>query len=94
MDFLNNQETNQRKNIALWMMFGGALVFTLYLFISLWLVQDDLEKVFGLAVLAHIQLFVIMTGYIAIVVKRRININKEGLSIQDAKQECAPGEAT
>ena len=92
MDFLT-QETNQRKNIALWMMFGGALIFTVYLFVSLWLVQNDLDKVFWLAVLAHIQLFTIMTGYITIVVKRRININKDGVSIQDAKQECTPGES-
>ena len=75
------------------MMFGGALIFTVYLFISLWLVHDNLNNVFWLAVLAHIQLFTIMTGYIALLVKRRININKDGVSIQDAKQECTPGES-
>ena len=68
-------------------MFGGALVFTVYLFASIWLLRFDLVSIFWLAVLAHGQLFTIMTGYIALVVKRRIQINKDGVSIQDAKQD-------
>lgn len=85
-DFLA-QETNERKNIALWMMFGGALVFTIYLFVTLYLVQDDLNKVFWLAVLGHVQIFTIMTGYIALLVKRRIQVSKDGITINDTKQD-------
>ena len=85
-DFLTT-ETNERKNLALWMMFGGAIIFTIYLFASLWLLRFDLASIFWLAVLAHGQLFTIMTGYIALVVKRRVEINKDGVSIQDAKQD-------
>lgn len=85
-DFLA-QETNERKNIALWMMFGGAMVFTIYLFVTLYLVQDDLNKVFWLAVLGHVQIFTIMTGYIALLVKRRIQVSKDGITINDTKQD-------
>lgn len=69
------------------MMFGGAMVFTIYLFVTLYLVQDDLNKVFWLAVLGHVQIFTIMTGYIALLVKRRIEVSKDGITINDTKQD-------
>jgi uncharacterized membrane protein YqjE len=76
-------ETNERKNIALWMMFGGALVFTAYAIVGLWLVSSYPSYVFWLAVIAHVQIFSIMCGYIAQLVKRRISASKEGVSITD-----------
>lgn len=76
-------ETNERKNIALWMMFGGAVVFTIYAIVGLWLVSSALNYVFWLAVIAHVQIFSIMCGYIAQLVKRRISASKDGISIED-----------
>jgi hypothetical protein len=76
-------ETNERKNIALWMMFGGALVFTIYAIVGLWLVSSITSYVFWLAVIAHVQIFSIMCGYIAQLVKRRITASKDGISIED-----------
>jgi hypothetical protein len=76
-------ETNERKNIALWMMFGGALVFTGYAIAGLWLVSSYPQYVFWLAVIAHIQIFSIMAGYIAQLVKRRISAGRDGVSITD-----------
>lgn len=76
-------ETNERKNIALWMMFGGAVVFTAYAVAALWLVSANLSYVFWLGVIAHVQIFSIMAGYIAQLVKRRITVSKEGMSITD-----------
>lgn len=78
-----NLETNERKNIALWMMFGGALVFTAYAIAGLWLVSSFANYVFWLAVIAHIQIFSIMAGYIAQLVKRRITAGKDGVTITD-----------
>lgn len=84
-------ETNERKNIALWMMFGGAIIFTLYAVAGLWLVANTPQYVFWLAVIAHVQIFSIMAGYIAQLVKRRISVGKEGLSIIDeGAKECLP----
>ncbi len=76
-------ETNERKNIALWMMFGGAVIFTAYSIVGLVLVSAFPNYVFWLAVVAHIQIFSIMCGYIAQLVKRRISAGKEGVSITD-----------
>lgn len=76
-------ETNERKNIALWMMFGGALVFTAYAIAGLVLVSTQAHYVFWLAMAAHVQLFSIMAGYIAQLVKRRISAGKDGISIAD-----------
>lgn len=78
-----NLETNERKNIALWMMFGGSLIFTGYAIVGLWLVSSYANYVFWLAVIAHVQIFSIMAGYIAQLVKRRITAGKEGVSITD-----------
>ena len=76
-------ETNERKNIALWMMFGGTLVFTAYAVVGLFLVSSIASYVFWLAVIAHFQIFSIMCGYIAQLVKRRISASKDGISIED-----------
>ncbi len=76
-------ETNERKNLALWIMFGGGIVFTLYAIVGLWLVASVPLYVFWLAVIAHIQIFSIMAGYIAQLVKRRITAGKQGISITD-----------
>lgn len=77
-------ETNERKNLALWIMFGGAIVFTLFAAVGLWLVAANLKYVFYLAVIAHIQIITIMTGFIAQLVKRRVSINKTGISLEDS----------
>lgn len=76
-------ETNERKNIALWMMFGAAVIFTIYASLGLWMVSTNLQYVFWLAVMAHIQIFSIMCGFIAQLVKRRISAGKDGVSITD-----------
>lgn len=86
---LLNLETNDRKNLSLWMMFGGALVFTLYAGVGLWMVSARLDYVFWLAVMAHVQIFSIMCGFIAQLVKRRISAGKEGISITDEGATCS-----
>lgn len=80
-------ETNERKNLSLWMMFGGSIVFTIFAAIGLWLVSASLQYVFWLAVIAHVQLALIMTGFIAQLVKRRITAGKEGITISDGAEE-------
>ena len=80
-------ETNERKNLAIWMMFGGSIVFTIFAAIGLWLVAAHLQYVFWLAVVAHAQLAIIMTGFIAQLVKRRITAGKDGLTISDGVED-------
>lgn len=76
-------ETNERKNLSLWMMFGGAVVFTLYAVAALVLVKGYPNYVFWLGVVAHIQIFSIMAGFIAQLVKRRVSAGRDGVSITD-----------
>jgi len=82
-----NIETNGRKNIAIWMMFGGSLTFTLFSGIALWMLASNLTYVFYLALAAHLQILVIMTGFTALLVKRRISVNKNGASIEDSSND-------
>lgn len=82
-------ETNQRKNLAIWMMFGGSLVFTIFAAIGLWLVAANLQYVFWLAVVAHVQLALIMTGFIGQLIKRRISVNKDGFSSEDLPNDSS-----
>lgn len=65
------------------MMFGGSIVFTVFAGVGLWLVATNPQYVFWLAVVAHAQLAIIMTGFIAQLVKRRITVGKEGLGVED-----------
>lgn len=85
-------ETNERKNLALWIMLGGAIIFTIYAVVGLWLVASTPLYVFWLAVIAHIQIFSIMAGYIAQLVKRRITAGKQGISITDESVHFAEKE--
>lgn len=77
-------ETNERKNLSLWMMFGGSVVFTILAIVGLFLVAANLKYVFFLSVIAHVQILTIMTGFIAQLVKRRITASKDGITISDA----------
>lgn len=83
-------ETNERKNLSLWMMFGGALTFTVFAAVGLFMVAANLKYVFFLAVLAHVQIITIMTGFIAQLVKRRITAGKQGITISDEGMEAPP----
>lgn len=80
-------ETNERKNISIWMMFGGSVIFTIFAAIGLWLVAAHLQYVFWLAVIAHFQITIIMTGFIAQLVKRRITAGRDGITISDDDEE-------
>lgn len=80
-------DSNERRNLALLAMFGGAVVFTVFAATGLCLVHTNLQYVFWLALAAHAQLLTIMTGFIAQLVKRRITAGKDGITISDNGEE-------
>lgn len=82
-------ETNERKNLAIWMMFGGSLIFTGISGLALWMLASNATYVFYLALAAHLQILVIMTGFTALLVKRRISVNKDGASIEDSTNDSS-----
>ena len=76
-------ETNERKNLALLIMLAWAIVFTIYAVVGLWVVSNVAVYVFWLAVAAHAQVFMILAGFTAQLVKRRISLGREGVQIDD-----------
>jgi hypothetical protein len=76
-------ETNERKNLAMFAMFGGALVFSGYAIAGLFLLKASPAYIFYLALAAHVQIFSIMAGFVAQLVKRRLSASKDGVSIID-----------
>lgn len=76
-------ETNERKNLALLMMFGGAIIFTAMAFVGFWWLKDIPNMVFLLALVAHVQIFSILAGFIAQLVKRRVKATRHGIEITD-----------
>ena len=78
-----NWETNERKNLALWIMLVWAIIFTVYAIAGLWLIADKAVYVFWLAIAAHGQVFMILAGFTAQLVKRRISLGRDGVEIDD-----------
>lgn len=80
-------ETNERKNLALWLIFGGAAVMTIYAAAVLWLVHLIPQYAFWLGIAAHVQIVLVLTALAAQLVKRRVSVGKDGFSINDSGDE-------
>lgn len=78
-------ETNERKNLALWIMLAGMVFFAVYATVAFFWLQSHLGFIFWMGVIAHIQIFSIMAGFIAQLVKRRISAGKQGIEISDVE---------
>jgi hypothetical protein len=76
-------ETNERKNLALLIMLVWAIIFTIYAIVGLWLVSSTAVYIFWLAIAAHGQVFMLLAGFTAQLVKRRISLGRDGVHIDD-----------
>lgn len=83
-----------RRGWALALMAGGGVGMTLYALLALWLVRGKPAFVFWLGVLAHLSIIIVISGFGALLVKRRfvakLGDNRE-LGIDDI---VAQGEET
>jgi hypothetical protein len=63
---------------------GGAMVFSLFIWVALWLLRNHEGFVFYLAIAAHVQVFVGMTA-LGFAMGRRLqaSISKDGVTIDD-----------
>lgn len=63
---------------------GGAMVFSLFIWIALWMLRDHEGFVFYLAIAAHVQVFVGMTA-LGFAMGRRLqaSISRDGVTIDD-----------
>lgn len=72
-----------RKAWAFLALVGGAIVMTLFAAFGVWLVRGSAGMSFWLAILAHAQVFVVLTGLAALLVKRAVKITRAGAEITD-----------
>lgn len=66
---------------------GGCIIMTLFAGYGLYVVRASAPLSFWLAVAAHVQILVGMTGLIALFVKRSFKVTRGGVEISDHVEE-------
>lgn len=74
---------NGRLAAAFTALLGGAIVMTLYAAVVLRIVRDQPHLAFWLGLAAHAQIAIILTGLLALFVKRKIKAGRDGLEVED-----------
>lgn len=75
---------NGRRAWAFAALFGSALVFTLFIVWGLWHLRNDAEHTFWLAVLAHAQLAMVVSGFVWVLGRRMLaSVTRDGATIDD-----------
>lgn len=72
-----------RRAWAFIAMVGGSITFTLFAAVGVWLVSHVAEYSFYLALAAHVQVFVVLLGLTALLIKRSVRISRDGVEIED-----------
>lgn len=80
-----------RRAWALIALVGGCGMFTVLAAVGVYLVRNDIERAFWLAIAAHAQAFVGMTAIGALLVKRTVKLSREGVEISDGNQDVGGG---
>ena len=61
----------------------GCAVLTMFAAIGVFLVRGHVTYSFWLAIAAHVQIGVVLTGFIAMFVKRHIKVSRDGVEVSD-----------
>lgn len=80
---VNLETPGGRRAAAFAAILGGCVVMTLFAAVGVYLVKGDTGLSFWLALAAHVQILVGMTGLIALFVKRSIKLSRDGVDISD-----------
>ena len=75
-----------RRAWALSLMAGAAITMTLYAATALYLVRADVTAVLTLGMSAHAIIFVVVTGFAALLVKRTLRASVLGSSFESSDQ--------
>lgn len=62
---------------------GGSMVMTLFAWVVLWLVRNEMGLAFWLGMAAMAIIFTCITGFIALFVKRTVSVTRDGVTIDD-----------
>lgn len=74
---------NGRRAAAFGALLGGSIVMTIFAAVGVWLVSGNATYSFYLALAAHAQIMLALTGFTALFVKRTLSVGKDGVKIED-----------
>lgn len=72
-----------RRAAAFGAALGGCVVMTIFASFGLWWLRSVPVYTFWLAIAAHAQILVVLTGFIGMFIKRHIKAGREGIEISD-----------
>lgn len=81
------ETSDGRRAWAFAAMVGGCVIFTAFAAVGVYLVRSDANYSFLLALAAHGQVLVGMTGLAALLIKRSVKISKDGAEITDMEKD-------
>lgn len=76
-----------RRALAFLALLGASGVMTSMVSFVLWMVRGNATYVFYLGLAAHAQLAICITGFMALFVKRHVEIGKQGVKLKDLSDE-------
>ena len=80
---VNLETPDGRRAAAFAAILGGCVVMTLFAAVGVYLVSGNVQLSFWLAIAAHVQILVGLTGLIALFVKRSFKVGRDGVEISD-----------
>jgi hypothetical protein len=88
MTFPDISTHDGRRALSFLAVMGGAMVFTLFAAVGLYLLRDHPEFTFYLALAAHVQVLIGMTA-LGWQMGRRLNVNagRDGVTLSDGESE-------
>lgn len=76
-----------RRALAFLALLGASGVMTTMVSFVLWMVRGNTTYVFYLGLAAHAQLAICITGFMALFVKRQVEIGKQGVKVKDLSHQ-------
>lgn len=73
-----------RRAAALLFMLGGGIAMTIYAAFALYLVRAHPEYVLSLGLAAHVEIFIVLTGFAGLLVKRMLKASVAGSSFESS----------
>jgi hypothetical protein len=74
---------DRRRDWALWIITGGGIAMTVYALLVLYLVQNYAHYAYWLGMAAMVNIFVLFGAIAGLLVKRNINITRNGVIVED-----------
>ena len=94
MSLLNQFQTpDGRRALAFFAILGGCVVMTLFAAVGVWMVRGNAAYSFGLAMAAHGQIAIGLTGFGALLWRRTLKVSRDGFEMSDQPDAPAAAQA-